>query len=86
MPSKRFNSSRFAPGEAVEPQPVIMPDYVLIAIAFILTSIGVVMVFSASGITSYAKLNDGMYFLKKEVFWVLLSWAGITSEWRPRCS
>jgi cell division protein FtsW len=63
--------------KAAEPPPVVMPDYVLIAVAFILTAIGVVMVFSASGISSYAKLNDGFYYLKKEVIWVFAAWGGM---------
>ena len=79
MPSMRSdNANPLGPAiRAAEPPPAVMPDYVLIAVAFILTSIGVVMVFSASGISSYAKLNDGTYYLKKEIIWVLLSWGGM---------
>ena len=54
-----------------------MPDYILIALAFILTSIGIIMVFSASGIASYTKLNDCAYYLKKEIIWVILSLCGM---------
>lgn len=57
--------------------PEIMPDYILIAIVFILTSIGVIMVFSASGISSYTKWNDGTYFLRKEVISVLIAMCGM---------
>lgn len=73
--------NKHAAGEAgdaaAQAPPEIMPDYILIAIVFILTSIGVIMVFSASGISSYTKWNDGTYFLRKEVISVLIAICGM---------
>jgi cell division protein FtsW len=55
-----MNRTRTKMGEA---------DFVLFAIIMLLLSIGVVMVYSASSWTSYVRLGDDMYFLKKQLMW-----------------
>lgn len=49
------------------------PDISVLAVAFLLTCIGITMVFSASGYLSYQRLQDNTYFLKKEVLWAVIS-------------
>jgi cell division protein FtsW len=49
-------------------------DFILFVTIFLLVVIGVVMVFSASAYTSAnnSKINDGMYYLKKQAMWAVL--------------
>jgi cell division protein FtsW len=49
------------------------PDYPLLVIAMVLTCIGVLMVFSASGMFSITQHRSGFYFLWKELIWVVIS-------------
>ncbi|MEW6201443.1 MAG: putative lipid II flippase FtsW [bacterium] len=49
------------------------PDYAIWLMAFLLTCIGIIMVFSASGNFSYRRLADSTYFLKREVLWTLIA-------------
>jgi cell division protein FtsW len=49
------------------------PDYPLLVIAMFLTCIGVLMVFSASGMFSLKTHSTGTYFLWRELIWVVIS-------------
>lgn len=48
------------------------PDIVLFAATVLLLSIGIIMVYSASQVTAYEKLDDTFYYLKKQLIWALL--------------
>ena len=47
-------------------------DSILLATTIILVLIGLVMVFSSSGVYAMEKYNDAYYFLKRQVVWVAL--------------
>ena len=47
-------------------------DSILLATTIILVLIGLVMVFSSSGVYAMEKYNDAYYFLKRQVMWVAL--------------
>jgi len=47
-------------------------DSILLAATIILVLIGLVMVFSSSGVYAMEKYNDAYYFLKRQVVWVAL--------------
>lgn len=66
-------------GGSAAPQapPSVTPDYYIIAVVFILTAIGIIMVFSASGISSYTKMNDMAYFLKKDLMVATIAIVGM---------
>ncbi len=49
------------------------PDYPLLVIVMALTCIGVLMVFSASGMFSLNTYHNGFYFLIREMIWVVIS-------------
>ncbi len=48
------------------------PDAVLLAIAGLLTAIGIVMVFSASSAVAYTQYHDAAYYLKRELLWAVV--------------
>ena len=48
------------------------PDIILLLVTLILVSIGTVMIYSSSSIIAMERFKDGQYFLKKQVFFVLL--------------
>ena len=48
------------------------PDIILLLVTLILVTIGTVMVFSSSSILAMERFKDGQYFLKKQVFFVVL--------------
>lgn len=48
------------------------PDILLFAAVILLLSIGVIMVYSASQVTAYEKMDDTFYYLKKQVVWALI--------------
>jgi len=52
------------------------PDVMLFAATILLLSIGIIMVYSASQVTAYERLDDTFYYLKKQLLWALL---GITA-------
>ncbi|WP_418790566.1 stage V sporulation protein E [Phosphitispora sp. TUW77] len=52
------------------------PDILLFGAVVLLLGIGVVMVYSASQVTAYEKLDDTFYYLKKQALWALI---GITA-------
>ncbi|MCC6442275.1 MAG: putative lipid II flippase FtsW [Armatimonadetes bacterium] len=52
-----------------------MPDYPLFAVAFILTLIGVIMVFDASYVRASQKYDDVYYFLERQAIWAVLGLA-----------
>lgn len=47
-------------------------DIVLFLVTLILVTIGTVMIYSSSSILAMKRFNDGQYFLKKQIFFVLL--------------
>jgi len=51
------------------------PDYIVLLVTLILVSFGCVMVYSASAIVAdlNPKFKDSAYFLKKQIFWIFLS-------------
>ncbi len=49
------------------------PDRILITTVFILVSIGVIMIYSSSGYMSQSKLDDQLYYFKKQLTWLALS-------------
>ena len=48
------------------------PDLVIFLVVILLLSIGLVMVFSASSVTSYVRYNDSFYYLKKQLLWAVI--------------
>lgn len=55
----------------------LAPDMWLGGAALVLVSIGIVMVYSASAILAADRFGDPYYFLKKQLFWVLLGLGGL---------
>lgn len=47
-------------------------DYPLIVIVIALLGVGTVMVLSSSAVWAYYKHNDSLYFLKRQILWVVL--------------
>ncbi len=48
------------------------PDLVLLIVTLILVTVGTVMIYSSSSIMAAEKYKDGLYFLKKQIFFVIL--------------
>ncbi len=57
------------------------PDLILFACVLALAAIGLVMVYSASSVVAYDRLDDSAYFLKRQAMWVLL---GLAALWVAR--
>lgn len=55
------------------------PDILLFAATVLLLGIGIVMVYSASQVTAYERLDDTFYYLKKQLVWALLGLAAMVS-------
>src|SRR3989442_14962866 len=53
------------------------PDFWLFAVALVLLSTGVVMVYSASAIVAADRFRDPYFFLKRQVFWAALGCAAL---------
>ncbi len=49
------------------------PDYTFLMIVILLTCVGLVMVFSSSGVFSLNTQSDALYYLKQEAKWVAMS-------------
>ena len=47
------------------------PDIVLLIVTLILVTVGTVMIYSSSSILATERFNDGQYFLKKQIFFVI---------------
>lgn len=64
----------------------LAPDMWLFAVAFVLLSAGVVMVYSASAIVAADRFRDPYFFLKRQVFWALLGaaalWGALKLDYR----
>ncbi|MGE5371789.1 MAG: putative lipid II flippase FtsW [Solirubrobacterales bacterium] len=60
------------------------PDFVLFMVTVILVCIGLIMVFSASAVTSSARYDDAYYFAKKQVIWAVISFLGLALAMRFR--
>ncbi len=48
------------------------PDIILLLVTMILVTIGTAMIYSSSSIIALEKFKDGQYFLKKQIFFVIL--------------
>ena len=48
------------------------PDIILLLVTLILVTIGTVMIYSSSSIIAMERFKDGQYFLKKQIFFVIL--------------
>ncbi len=55
------------------------PDIMLFAATVLLLSIGIIMVYSASQVTAYEKLDDTFFYLKKQLIWALLGIVAMVS-------
>lgn len=55
------------------------PDILLFGTITMLLSIGVIMVYSASQVSAFVKLDDTFYYLKKQIIWALLGLIAMTS-------
>src|SRR5919198_5304258 len=64
----------------------LAPDFWLFAVALVLLSTGVVMIYSASAIVSADRFRDPYFFLKKQVFWAALGcgalWLALRTDYR----
>jgi len=49
------------------------PDNMLFSVVAILVGIGLVMIFSASSATAYSINHDAMYYLKRQVMWLIVA-------------
>jgi cell division protein FtsW len=62
------------------------PDVWLFAVALVLLSTGVVMVYSASAIVAADRFHDPYFFLKRQVFWAALGcgalWVALRTDYR----
>jgi cell division protein FtsW len=54
----------------------------LFTIVLMLTSIGIVMVYSASSVAAQAQFHDGAWFLKRQLLYELLGLIGMSVAWR----
>ncbi len=53
------------------------PDVVMFLTVVLLISIGLLMIFSASAYTSNSEFGDPLFFVKKQMLWVLLAFVGL---------
>ncbi len=47
-------------------------DHILLFVVIALMGVGLVMVYSASSVTSLAKMSDGLYYFKRQLSWVIV--------------
>lgn len=55
------------------------PDILLFSAIIFLLSLGVIMVYSASQVSAFVKLDDTFYYLKKQIMWALIGLVAMTS-------
>lgn len=60
------------------PSPLRHFDHALYFLVVTLMGIGLVMIYSASSITSMFQMDDGLYYLKRQLLWVVLAVAAMT--------
>ncbi|HYE89707.1 MAG TPA: putative lipid II flippase FtsW [Terriglobales bacterium] len=64
----------------------LAPDVWLFAVALVLLSTGVVMIYSASAIVAADRFRDPYFFLKRQVFWAALGcgalWVALRTDYR----
>ena len=64
----------------------LAPDFWLFAVALVLLSTGVVMIYSASAIVAADRFHDPYFFLKRQVFWAVLGcgalWCALRTDYR----
>ena len=49
------------------------PDYFLFTVVMILTGLGIIMIFSTSGIVALQKFGDKYFFLRRQILWLMIS-------------
>ena len=47
-------------------------DHILLFVVVALMGVGLVMVYSASSITSLAQMSDSLYYFKRQLLWVIV--------------
>ncbi len=47
-------------------------DHILLFVVVALMGVGLVMVYSASSVTSLAQMSDGLYYFKRQLMWVIV--------------
>ena len=52
-------------------------DHILLFVVVALMGVGLVMVYSASSITSLAQMSDGLYYFKRQLLWVIVGLAAM---------
>jgi cell division protein FtsW len=64
----------------------VAPDIWLFAVAIVLLSTGIVMIYSASAIVAADRFRDPYFFLKRQVFWAALGcgalWLALRTDYR----
>jgi cell division protein FtsW len=64
----------------------VAPDIWLFAVALVLLSTGIVMIYSASAIVAADRFRDPYFFLKRQVFWAALGcgalWLALRTDYR----
>ncbi len=53
------------------------PDYILLISTLLLVTVGTVMIYSSSSILAMERYHDAQYFLKKQLFFVLIGMTGM---------
>src|SRR5512135_2102308 len=49
------------------------PDLILLLVTLVLVTVGTVMIYSSSSILATDRFHDGQFFLKKQLFFLILS-------------
>ena len=52
-------------------------DHILLFVVVALMGVGLVMVYSASSITSLAQMSDSLYYFKRQLLWVIVGLAAM---------
>lgn len=78
-PLRAFWRSLRPPPASSEPRGL---DIVLLGCVFMLTTLGIVLVYSASAVYAGAKYTDGMFFLKRQIVFAALGMVALYIGWR----
>ena len=52
-------------------------DHILLFVVVALMGVGLIMVYSASSVTSLAQMSDGLYYFKRQLIWVIIGLASM---------
>ena len=58
------------------------PDAILLLTTLFLLTAGITMIYSSSSIMALARYKDGLYFLKRQFFYILLGLTGMMLFWK----